>query len=954
MARRRSKSWYISRLVRDDGIVRDEVVNVSGGSADSDVSAIAELRRDADSDSISIQAIRQAIDSDYALFNFKFETFEGLTDSDLSVVSTLRNDVTSLQSTSSGALTDSDYTNRTNRVYRITSSSELSTLNQNAANGAATGGAKAGDIAFITHPFKAYVLTNITGPLSGYTNTGFVTNSQTGPSSTMSFNTIPPGQTVQGSFAVGQQIARNSGGSDGRVIATVGTNTITTTQGTSGYPNEFSNITIYARSSPLTTWQPFGFDSDMVKDTIRTFIDSESTTISGLNSTVQTLAAAGALDSDNVTSIVRADTEVLARTTTLTSDLDSDFRNRTNRVYRITSNATLSVLNQNSANGGAVGEAKAGDIAFIAQPFKAYVLTNINGPLSGYTNTGFVTNSQTGPSSTMTFSTIPPGQTVQGSFSVGQQIARNSGGSDARVIATVGTNSITTTQGTSGYPNEFSQITIFARSTPLTTWQPFGFDSDQIKSIITENSTSGSVDSDVAAISELRRDADSDSLVIQALRTSMDSDYALFNAKFAQLSGLTDSDLTTVANLRNDLDSESAVIRTLVARPTTSNITQTVYNFTTAAPQTTFTGEDDNNQTLSYSVGRIQVYLNGLLLTEGALRDYTAINGTSVVLTEATDSEDILTVVKYLGSPDDVITNKYIYKVAPAGSHTPFDSEFSGGDENGSVLSYTPGKIQVFLNGILLQDSDDYTATDGSSIYLLTAPDSEDVLIVYRYLGTQVTGFDSDQVVAIINENTGSAGFDSDQVVGIVYENVAAALTTTNPYTVKGARFGRRRNGLDSDGTPEYHLKLVGAASIATDSENDLDDARYFAERKVCRIDYNLGQSTICIISYGEPHNQEGAGYYDAHIIKYDYAGHNGGSGSGARSDASWGLRTVNGTWTSSQMSAGSTIGSPPAITVTHDTSNKRFIVQSNGQPYGTYNVEIISGRYAIDVEWLL
>ena len=53
-------------------------------------------------------------------------------------------------------------------------------------------------------------------------------------------------------------------------------------------------------------------------------------------------------------------------------------------------------------------------------------------------------------------------------------------------------------------------------------------------------------------------------------------------------------------------------------------------------------------------------------------------------------------------------------------------------------------------------------------------------------------------------------------------------------------------------------------------------------------------------------------------------------------------------------MSAGSTIGSPPAITVTHDTSNKRFIVQSNGQPYGTYNVEIISGRYAIDVEWLL
>ena len=258
------------------------------------------------------------------------------------------------------------------------------------------------------------------------------------------------------------------------------------------------------------------------------------------------------------------------------------------------------------------------------------------------------------------------------------------------------------------------------------------------------------------------------------------------------------------------------------------------------------------------------------------------------------------------------------------------------------------------MNGILLNDSDDYTATNGSSVILTTAPDSDDVISIFRFLGTQVAGFDSDQVVSIINENTGSAGFDSDQVVGIVYENIAEALTTANPHTIKGARFGRRRNGLDSDGTPEYHLKLVGAASLATDSEDDVNDAKFFAERKVCNINYALGQASICIISYGEPHNQEGTGYYDAHIIKYDFAGHNGGSGSGARSDASWGLRTVNGTWTSAQMSAGSTIGSPPAITVTHDTSNKRFIGSSDGQPYGTYNVEIISGRYAIDVEWLL
>ena len=95
MARRRSKSWYISRLVRATGIVKDEVVNVSGGSVDSDVAAIAELRRDADSEELQIQSIRTAIDSDYALFNAKIAAFNGLTDSDLTTVAKLRNDVDS-------------------------------------------------------------------------------------------------------------------------------------------------------------------------------------------------------------------------------------------------------------------------------------------------------------------------------------------------------------------------------------------------------------------------------------------------------------------------------------------------------------------------------------------------------------------------------------------------------------------------------------------------------------------------------------------------------------------------------------------------------------------------------------------------------------------------------------------------------------------------------------------
>ena len=58
--------------------------------------------------------------------------------------------------------------------------------------------------------------------------------------------------------------------------------------------------------------------------------------------------------------------------------------------------------------------------------------------------------------------------------------------------------------------------------------------------------------------------------------------------------------------------------------------TITTYNYTATAGQTTFSGADNNSNTLSYTAGAVQVYLNGVLLVPTT--DYTASNGTSVVL----------------------------------------------------------------------------------------------------------------------------------------------------------------------------------------------------------------------------------------------------------------------------------------------------------------------------------
>jgi hypothetical protein len=67
------------------------------------------------------------------------------------------------------------------------------------------------------------------------------------------------------------------------------------------------------------------------------------------------------------------------------------------------------------------------------------------------------------------------------------------------------------------------------------------------------------------------------------------------------------------------------------------------FEFTATAAQVTFTGADDNSLTLDYTSGAVQVYLNGALLTPG--NDYTASDGSSIVLESPASSDDILVVV---------------------------------------------------------------------------------------------------------------------------------------------------------------------------------------------------------------------------------------------------------------------------------------------------------------------
>ena len=75
------------------------------------------------------------------------------------------------------------------------------------------------------------------------------------------------------------------------------------------------------------------------------------------------------------------------------------------------------------------------------------------------------------------------------------------------------------------------------------------------------------------------------------------------------------------------------------------------------------------------------------------------------------------------------------YRFVAAGSET----SVSGVDANGSVLGYTVGMEQVYLNGVMLVRGSDYTASSGTSITSLTALAANDVLEILTFSPFTIT-----------------------------------------------------------------------------------------------------------------------------------------------------------------------------------------------------------------------
>lgn len=104
------------------------------------------------------------------------------------------------------------------------------------------------------------------------------------------------------------------------------------------------------------------------------------------------------------------------------------------------------------------------------------------------------------------------------------------------------------------------------------------------------------------------------------------------------------------------------------------------------AGTTTLSGLDDYSVGLTYTAGYESVYLNGVLLDRGT--DYTATNGTTIVLTNATVAGDIV--------------NVFATQISPVNGSLPTSTYTTKGDILVATANNTPVRQGVGADGTVL------------------------------------------------------------------------------------------------------------------------------------------------------------------------------------------------------------------------------------------------------------
>jgi hypothetical protein len=142
----------------------------------------------------------------------------------------------------------------------------------------------------------------------------------------------------------------------------------------------------------------------------------------------------------------------------------------------------------------------------------------------------------------------------------------------------------------------------------------------------------------------------------------------------------------------------------------------------------------------------------------------------------------------------------YRFRYTASGGET----SISGPDANGLTLAYLPGKEQVYLNGVLLARTSDYTATNGSSIVSLAALAASDIVEIITFTAFEL----ADSIARAIFDAKG------DIIAGTAADTPGKLSVGTNGQYLQAD--SSTATGLTWSTVSGYSAPTLGSTSIAS------------------------------------------------------------------------------------------------------------------------------------------
>ena len=254
---------------------------------------------------------------------------------------------------------------------------------------------------------------------------------------------------------------------------------------------------------------------------------------------------------------------------------------------------------------------------------------------------------------------------------------------------------------------------------------------------------------------------------------------------------------------------------------------KTFFRFSADSGQTVFVGNDLSGDTLAYNPDNVSVYINGVLLADSD--DYYTNSGTTITLYTGADSGDDVFVTSFQtlnigGKPPAVSVSQFLY-TADSGQVT-----FTNGDSSGAVLNYTPNNLLVHMNGLLLKQGEDFTATDGTSVVLTDGANLGDELV---FTSLQQSLFGAWREV--------NTGYSLSKYERVIVNTSNGAISLTLPSTPNFGDEIQIVDGTGNAGTNNITINRNGNKILGTDSDLTIDVNR----ASVTMVYYNASQGWI-------------------------------------------------------------------------------------------------------------